>query len=594
MVASTAPLHIKSRLDYGDPSPFSASRIVILCVLGLALISRTATAQTSAELRAQDTDAAAPRRLTPEERNALGDPFFRLVLRDHPDATTLDATEKLLQPDVTKRRVFVVDENIEDPGRPQTRRAVLTYDGTNPNLPDIQLTSNVMLSVFFSDTEFGTAGTNVEAWGWDADRKRYNFYKLDRPNTTEPLSWKFRCSSDGADALSISEPTAREGKCIRCHINGAPVMKELLFPWNNWHSFQSQTKYLLPDGASPWPVAKDPHLARSNGQSGGLAQAQELEKLIIEPIRRFNQTRIRARFPLGMNGDSPKTDANGFAQVDQARRLLRPLFVTTEFNLISSSVKSGLHPIPAPSSQGPSKPVSIPSSFFLNSNLLHGGGSTSYQSFAIVSADFSDLPPVAPNDYKTLIGEKPQPQDRGGVKIGGKPGDADFAWFVPEPSHVDNEMIDQLMRFGVITREFAAAVLAVDLESPVFSKDREGLLVFVPDQFRFKPAPAPRPNMDELTTKVIAALQASNPTAGSPQMTFLQLLKDPAAVAKLLAQVDAYHARVKSRLSDPQTKMAELRRLQRKAVQARRDVEDHVIRSNLDETGAPGRLLPLP
>jgi hypothetical protein len=479
MVASrpTSRVNLKSRLDHRDPAPFSASTVAILCVLGLALMSSTTTAQTSAELRAQDSDTAPPRPLTPAERDALGDPLFRLVLRDHPDATTLDVTEKLLQPDVTKRNVFVVDENIEDPRRPQTRRAVLTYDGTNPNLPDVQLTSNVMLSLFFSDSEFGNAATEIEAWGWDENRKRYNFYKLDSPNTTEPLTWKFRCSSDGADALSISEPSAREGKCVRCHINGAPVMKELLFPWNNWNSFQSQTKYLLPDSPDHWPVAKDPHLARSGGQSGGLAQAQVLEKLIIDPIRRFNQTRIRARFPLGLAGDAPKTDANGLVQVDQARRLLRPLFVTSEFNLISSPVKSGLHPIPAPSSQGPSQPVSIPSSFFLNSNLLHGGGSTSYQSFAIVGADFSDLPLVAPTDYKTLVGEKPQPQDNGGVKIGGKPGDADFAWLVPEPSHVDNDMIDQLIRLRIITHEFAAAVLAVDLEKPVFSKDREALLV---------------------------------------------------------------------------------------------------------------------
>ena len=99
---------------------------------------------------------------------------------------------------------------------------------------------------------------------------------------------------------------------------------------------------------------------------------------------------------------------------------------------------------------------------------------------------------------------------------------------------------------------------------------------------------------DELTTQVIAALQAANPPAESPQRTFLQLLQDPDPVSKLQAQVEAYHARVKDRLANPQTKMDELRRLYQKAVAVRQAVEAHPVLKNLDETGNPGRLLPLP
>lgn len=563
--------------------------VAVLCVLYLALITFGApAAQPPTELRAQDTENTSPRSLISEERNALGDPLFRLVLRDHPDATALDAIEKLLQPDITNQRVFIVDENIADPARPQSRRAVLTYDGTNPNLPGVLLTSNVMLSIFFTDSKFTDANTEIEAWGWDADHKRYNFYKLDRRVAQEPLNWKFRGSSDGADNLSLSNTTERSGKCVRCHINGAPVMKELLFPWNNWHSVQSHPKHLIPtESPNPWPVATTDHLARPAGQLGGLTQAEQLETLIIGPIRRFNGIRIRARLPLGLIGDDPKTDGNGFAQVDQARRLLRPLFVTTEFNLISSSVKSGLHPIPNPSNQGPGQPLLIPSSFFLNANLLHGGSFTGYQSFSIASADFADLPRVTPADYKTLVQEA-------GVKISGIPGDADFAWFVPEPSHVDNDLIDQMIRTGMISRAFAAAVLTVDLENPVFSKDREALLMFIPDQFRFTPAPAPNPHPDDLTTQVVASLQVANPPFGSPQVTLLHLLKDPNPVARLQQQVEAYHARVKGRLANQETKMDELRRLYKKTLDARRAVGNHPLLQNLDETGIPGRLLPLP
>ncbi len=562
--------------------------VATLCILSLPPISYMPTAaQSPTPLLARDRDDSALRGLTTAERDALGDPLFRLVLKDHADATTLDATEKLLQPDITKRRVFVVDESIADPRRPQSRRAVLAYDTSdaNPNLPDVQLTSNVMLSVVFTDIEFIDPPPFIEAWGWDSARKRYNFYKLDRRSKTDRLTWTFRGSSDGADAIA---DTQRGGTCFRCHVNGAPVMKELLFPWNNWHSVASRAQYLVPGGGPiTWPVATSSHLARTAGQGGGLAQAEKLEASIISPIRRFNGSRIQSRFPLGLSGDVPKTDANGLVQVDQARRLLRPLFVTTEFNLISSKVKSGLHPIPAPNAQGPGQPVPIPASLLINANLIGGGGATGYQSFGITAARFSDLPPIDPADYKQLV-------QQSGVKIAGTPGDADFAWLVPEPSHVDNDLIDQLIRAGVVTRQFVAAALAVDLEAPVFSNDRQALLAFVPDKFRFKPAPAANPHPDELTIQVVGALQAANPPAGSPQMTFLQLLQDPDPVSKLQALVEAYQARVKGRLANQQTKMDELRRLYQKAVSVRKAVEDHPVLRNLDETGIPSGLLPLP
>src|SRR5207249_9377903 len=106
---------------------------------------------------------------------------------------------------------------------------------------------------------------------------------------------------------------------------------------------------------------------------------------------------------------------------------------------------------------------------------------------------------------------------------------------------------------------------------------REVLLAFVPDQFRFKPAPPLALHPDELTTQVIAALQAANPQAGSPQMTFLQLLQDPDPVARLQAQAEAYKARVKERLANQQTRMNELRRLYQKAIDVRKAVENHPV-----------------
>jgi hypothetical protein len=97
-----------------------------------------------------------------------------------------------------------------------------------------------------------------------------------------------------------------------------------------------------------------------------------------------------------------------------------------------------------------------------------------------------------------------------------------------------------------------------------------------------------------LTSQVIAALENAAPANGTPEMTLLQLLKDPNPVAKLQEQVDAYHTREKNQLLNQQTRVDELRRLYRKALDIRRAVRDHPVLRNLDETDNPGRLLPLP
>ena len=85
----------------------------------------------------------------------------------------------------------------------------------------------------------------------------------------------------------------------------------------------------------------------------------------------------------------------------------------------------------------------------------------------------------------------------------------------------------------MITREFAATVLAIDVETPVFSTARESLLKFVPPQFRFKrkaPEDVPVAHPDELTKVVSTRVQAANPVAGNPEAQFLTLLQSPTPV----------------------------------------------------------------
>ena len=121
------------------------------------------------------------------------------------------------------------------------------------------------------------------------------------------------------------------------------------------------------------------------------------------------------------------------------------------------------------------------------------------------------------------------------------------------------------MREGVITPEFAAAVLAVDLETPVFSEARASLLLrFVPATFRFKPRGAddvPAAHPDALTRTVIQAIRAGGtPAAGSPEATLLALLEDPDPLEKVRELVRAYLQRQRTALTGS-GRAAELRRL---------------------------------
>ncbi|MBM3736813.1 MAG: hypothetical protein FJW39_13605 [Acidobacteria bacterium] len=485
----------------------------IVGVLGAGLVLAQPT------LRRQDSDQSVPVPMTPAEIASLGDPFVRLVLRPNPAVTSLDQIDQLiLGPSTANRRLlFIVSEQIADPAiRPgSTRRTVTAFSGLNSG---IRLNPNVMLSVDLHPSGFSPV---IESWGWDDAARRYNFYRLDG----EPLTWKFRGSSLDADIARD-----RSGKCIRCHISGAPVMKELLLPWNNWHSPRSIADYLTPGAPNAWPVANTPRL-------GNLASAEDLMNFVISAIRRFTTRRIEAL-------------ANGTA-VSNGPRLLAPLFSTTEYNIASAEQLTNLHPIPnpVPNQAAPPVAIDVPDVFFLNANQFAGAGITGYQGLGLPEArKFDTLVKITPAEYRSLVRD---------IRTGfpDRRGDANFAWFVPEASHADNEMIDQILRRGIISREFAASVLAVDIENPVFSPRRARLLGLVPQSFNGPAA---------LTKAVLDRLNALNPQPNTPEADFRTLLSSADPAGAVRARITAYHARVQAQLNGgPAARRNELRRLYR-------------------------------
>jgi len=546
-------------------------KILLLSFVGLALANWSAVlAQPSTVLLLKQERRGMPaQNLSAAELSSLGDPFFNLVLKNKASETLLSEIERLVQPDASKRHTFVVDEDIADHRRGQSRRVVLSFSGSNG--PEV-LDTNVMLSVVFSKQSFPDR-QEIEAWGWDNHRGRYNYYKLDTAGTPDNrMSWKFRGSSDDADLLS---PSDRAGTCLACHINGAPIMKELLFPWNNWNSFASQATYLTSaaPAAVQWPVAKDAHLQRLRG-------AEELETALLAAITQFNTRRINISLLREDATGNIAVDASGKSRVKEGRRLLRSLFESTEYNIISARQKSGLH---GSGGTGPGQAVTIPASFFLNAPVISGGGPASFVGLGITRASDFGKVSLAASEYVAAVKSS-------GVRLGGIPGDADFAWFTPEPSHVDNDMVDRLLRRGIVSPQFVAAALSIDLENPIFSSERALLLRFVPNEFEFSPTSKSHP--DDLTTKVVAAITAVKPAAGSPESRFLEALQSSDPMKLLADLVDAYHTRVSSRLSNQQTRQAEIDRLFGILTERRRLALRHEVLGELNETG--NNLFPVP
>jgi len=397
------------------------------------------------------------------------------------------------------------------------------------------------------------------------------------------MTWKFRGSSNGADQLTAFD---RKGTCLACHINGAPIMKELLLPWNNWHSFMSGPSYLLrttPVGQR-WPVVV-------NNQFDHLTSAQNLEVSILAAIRQFNTRRINTSLKREDATGNIETAIDGRQTIIEGKRLLRHLFETTEINIISATELSAFHPLGPPvTTHGR---FQIPSSFFLNSNLIGGGGFTGYNGIGLEKArEFSTIAKasIKGSEYKDAVA-------RLGLKILGRAGDANFAWLVPEPSHIDNHMVDQLIDRGIVPGQFVAAVQAIDLRNPVLSDDRATILKYIPDRFSFKPISTDeRLSFDhfalhELTKLVIAAIEADGGDADPPAREFLGLLKTidetSAPIMVLEERVANYIEDVKIALNngDSEARKKEVDILLNKADQLRKSVLEDETLGGLDETG---------
>ncbi|MFD3940045.1 hypothetical protein ACFWSF_35190 [Streptomyces sp. NPDC058611] len=298
----------------------------------------------------------------------------------------------------------------------------------------------------------------LQVAAWDDQAKVFNFYMRIGP------TWVW--AGNSWDAL---EPDSRGKGCFDSHVNGSVVMKELKKPWLNWHSERTDI-----------PVdRKDP--LRRNPLYGEVIGAENLERTIEALVQQWTKARLA------------KVSTSGL--IERPHHLLRHLLSTSTVNLASTDIQSS-------SITRTDDPLVAPMGFWLNRDALIDN----------LPVNISTAPPSLPADkYVDSLTQFGMHLKEGRFR---QPGDAYFAFVVPEASLEDNEVIKQMVSSGLISAKFAACCLMVDFPNPVFSVFREHLMRYVPSTI------TPRTALENQIVEAILDAATRLPTE-SPEGQFM-------------------------------------------------------------------------
>ncbi len=282
-------------------------------------------------------------------------------------------------------------------------------------------------NTLFADQRPESGALMVELIAWDTDKQVFNFYEM--IGDGRQGKWFYRGDSLDiqADVKFLHRQTNSSNprfgsnlRCSGCHTAGGPIMKELTPPYNDW-----------------W--VNERHL--TFGKANPDAELSRIFQGIVDASELSNAVRV---------GDSKLLGSVKFQQARKALSLqeqLRPLFCPVELNLESDT---------APLDQKAAS-VQIPSAFFVNTMLA--------QASVSIERSHYDAALVA------LKASFPETQMA----------DADHGWLTPVKAFSDTQIIESLIKQGLIDQEFAFDVLAVDMTNPVFSTARGSLLRLLPD-----------------------------------------------------------------------------------------------------------------
>nr|QKW93936.1 hypothetical protein [Vitiosangium cumulatum] len=336
----------------------------------------------------------------------------------------------------------------------------------------------------------------LQVAAWDALHEVFHFYQRQHP------AWVW--SGDSRHALV---PPSRGNGPFDSHINGGLVMKELKAPWLHWHSVSATVDAALaPDD----PLRSEP-LFRDR------ASAHVLQLSTVQPgITRWNRARLRrSTEPDGTLRDVPL--------------LMRQVLETTTVNLVTSKKESRRIT--------PDEPVPLPASFFLNTDALLNQ--------VMLPAD--PLPPSVPGRlYLEALRRYDVALDDGTTRI---PGDAHFAFPVPEAAFEDVDVLNQLLQQRILSRRFAACLLMVDFPNPVYSPRRAALMRHVPPTAKRR-ADGSHDLEDSMLASVTAAAGAL--PADSPERELLDLWSTTDWERAFSQRLEAYFQALQTRLESPE------------------------------------------
>lgn len=278
----------------------------------------------------------------------------------------------------------------------------------------------------------------LEVVAFDRTKRKFNFYHFvdvtGAGDTKAAKTWVW-----AGDSSHARNPLAIGQGCFGCHLNGGLNMKELRFPWNNWNAPENRISHdVVP-----------PELA-SNPLFETLSGADVFEQIVETANRSLATDWVTSSFMLR----GKRTVVNNVAE------LLRRLIMTTTVNLASTNILSA----------GPSAITGIPSDFFLFHPVL---------SDKRIGLTFDDNLhfSISRDDYTSFLktNNVHMSNENGADPM---PGSTYFAFFVPTPADEDVSAIESLIDNHLISPKFAAAVLMVDFQNPVFSIGRASLMTY--------------------------------------------------------------------------------------------------------------------
>ena len=422
------------------------------------------------EIRAEDPPTisrliegidSAPKTMPPGEiAEELNDPWATFVLRQGRLPADLEnILSTLNQPGsggFSVQRSFFVSESGHIPVSPDSSGLKREFRMViTRGLPNSSL-PDILISA-----PAGDRSGFIELMSWDANKKAFNFYRR-----TSDHNWTWR--GDSRDAFFNG---SRNNGCFACHVFGVPIMKELRSPWNNWHS---QSASIPPEAIPSEAIRQGPLFRQKKG-------AELLERTVAGWINLASKAQVE-------NLSSQSISA-------KATVLLRPLFETTTANLTSSSEVSS----------GSSPDLELPSEFFLDFEVLS----------KVLNLNTGQFNTKIKRDFYRNAIQKFQFHLQ--ADSFSRPGDTNFAFFVPERALEEAALIRHLIQQGIISEHFVISVLMVDFPNPVYSEKRARLLKYVPSE-TINPATS---NLSARIAQAILAAAATSPD-DSPEKQFAQ------------------------------------------------------------------------